>query len=35
MKLLNQNTRINTSSIKEDNTAILVIATTITTLWGC
>ncbi len=35
MKLLNQNTRIDTSSPKEDITSIFGIATTITTLWGC
>ena len=35
MKHLSQNTRIINSSFNEENTAILVIATTTTTLWGC
>jgi hypothetical protein len=35
MKLLNQNTRVISSSLNGRNASILVIATTTTTLWGC
>jgi hypothetical protein len=35
MKHLVQNTRVVATSTTEENSPIFVIATTITTLWGC